>query len=528
MVCMKETKGIRLLLIVLLCAFAPALFATGAKAASTTPNIVIIYGDDIGYGDFSCYGAEAVKTPNVDRLAREGLRFTSGYSSSGTCTPSRYSMLTGEYAFRKKGTGVLPGDAAMIIEPGRVTLPSILQKAGYATAAIGKWHLGLGAGRSALDWNKEISPGPREIGFSYSFIMAATGDRVPCVYLENQRVVGLDPSDPIRVSYEEPFPGEPVAKANRGALKQDWSHGHNFGIVNGIGRIGYYQGGKAALWKDEDMADTFTSKALAFIERSKDKPFFLYFATHDVHVPRVPHPRFVGKTAMGPRGDAIVQFDWCVGQVLKKLDDLQLADNTLVLLSSDNGPVLDDGYKDGAGEKVGNHRPAGPFRGGKYSLFEGGTRMPFIVRWPARVKPGVSDAIVSQVDFPATFAALAGQRPNPATMPDSQNVLPALLGESRTGRDHVVQHSGRLALRAGNWKYISPGPVRDTLDASEKKSAAFPNGALFDLSTDPGETKNLAEEHPEKVKELASQLEQMGDERPAARRRVNAQKDAQP
>lgn len=475
--------------------------------AAAPPNIIIIYGDDIGYGDFSCYGAKAVATPNVDRLAREGLRFTSAYCSSATCTPSRYSMLTGQYAFRKKGTGVLPGDAAMIIEAGRTTLASILQKAGYATAVVGKWHLGLGDGAKTLDWNQEIVPGPREIGFDYSFLMPATGDRVPCVYVENQRVVGLTARDPIEVDYKNPIPGMPTAKTNREALKQDWSHGHNFGIVNGIGRIGYYRGGKSALWKDEDMAGDFTKRALKFIERSKDKPFFLYFAAHDIHVPRVPHRRFAGQTTMGPRGDAIVQFDWCVGNILKKLDTLKLAGNTLVILTSDNGPVLDDGYKDQAGERVGDHKPSGPWRGGKYSLFEGGTRMPFIVRWPGRVKPGVSDAIVSQVDFPATFAALVGAKPDHSTMTDSENVLAALLGDSVTGRDHVVEQSGRLALRAGDWKYITPGPVRDTLDASINVVARFPQGALFNLAADPGETRNLIDDQPNRARELAARLE---------------------
>jgi arylsulfatase A-like enzyme len=501
------------------------LLGTVTLAAATEPrppNIVLIYGDDIGYGDLSCYGATAVQTPNVDRLAREGLRFTSGYCSSGTCTPSRYSLLTGEYAFRKPGTGVLPGDAAMIIEPGRPTLASMLRDAGYTTAVVGKWHLGLGAGGAALDWNQPISPGPREVGFDYSFIMAATGDRVPCVYLENQRVVGLDPNDPIRVNYKEPFPDEPTAQTNREALKQNWSHGHNMALVNGIGRIGYFTGGRKARWRDEDMAEDFTRKALEFIERSRTKPFFLFFATHDIHVPRVPHERFVGKTSMGPRGDALVQFDWCVGEILRKLEELKLADNTLILLSSDNGPVLDDGYQDGAGEKIGHHRPTGPLRGSKYSLFEAGTRMPFLVRWPARVKPGVSDALISQVDLPATIAALVGQRPDPQTMPDSLNLLPALLGESPTGRDHVVQHSGRLALRAGNWKYITPGPVRDSLDSSNPVEVRFPRGALFDLAADPGEQKNRIAEHPDKAREMAALLEKIraggGSSAPSATR----------
>jgi arylsulfatase A-like enzyme len=390
-------------------------FNFSASATETnltgTPNIVYIYGDDIGYGDFSCYGATSVQTPSVDRLAKEGLRFTCAYCSSATCTPSRYSLLTGEYAFRQKGTGVLPGDAALIIKPGRATLPSILKKAGYATAVVGKWHLGLGEYGSKADWNGEVKPGPLEVGFDYAFIMAATGDRVPCVYIENHRVVGLMAEDPMFVNYNEAYPGEETGVSIRDKLKLDWSHGHNNAVVNGIGRIGFMKGGQSALWKDEDMAEQFTQHAVEFIKRSQDKPFFLYFATHDIHVPRVPNRRFVGQTSMGPRGDAIVEFDACVNVILDLLDQLKLTDRTLVILSSDNGPTLDDGYKDGANEKVGSHRPAGPLRAGKYSLFEGGTRIPFIVRWPGHVQPGVSDALVDQVDLAASLAALTGQKP---------------------------------------------------------------------------------------------------------------------
>ena len=481
--------------------------ASGATSTKPT-NIVLIYADDIGYGDFGCYGATAVKTPNVDRLAKEGLRFTSGYASSATCTPSRYSMLTGEYAFRKRGTGVLPGDAAMIIEPGRATLPSLLQKGGYRTAVVGKWHLGLGSDRALLDWNGEIKPGPLEIGFDYSFIMAATGDRVPCVYVENHRIVGLEAGDPIQVNYQEAFPGEPNGITDRDRLKHDWSHGHNQAVVNGVGRIGYMKGGKAALWKDEEMADEFTKQALAFIEREKARPFFLYFATHDVHVPRVPHPRFVGRTTMGARGDALAQFDWCVGEILKKLDDLKLAENTLVILTSDNGPVLDDGYKDLANEKLGEHKPAGPLRGGKYSLFEGGTRVPLLVRWPAQIKPGVSDALICQVDFPTTLAALTGVKPDSTTMPDSQNLLSVLLGETKTGRDHIIEHAGRLSIRQGNWKFVPPGQVSEQLGPWKRYPLPEP-GALFDLRSDIGETRDLAAEHPGKIKELRALLEEI-------------------
>lgn len=477
-------------------------------ASAGRPNIVLIYADDLGYGDVGCNGATAVKTPNVDRLAKEGLRFTSGYSSSATCTPSRYSLLTGEYAFRRKGTGILPGDASLIIPTERATLPSILKRAGYATGIVGKWHLGLGAGQEVLDWNAEIKPGPREVGFAYSFIMAATGDRVPCVYIENQKIVGLEPSDPIQVNYGQPFPGEPTGISERDHLKLDWSHGHNMAVVNGIGRIGFMKGGQAARWKDEDMADTFSRKGVEFIERHKDQPFFLYFATHDIHVPRVPHQRFVGQTAMGARGDVIVQFDWCVGQLLGALDRLQLTDNTLVICSSDNGPVLDDGYKDGAVEKLGDHQPAGPFRGGKYTIFEGGTRMPFVVRWPARVKPGVSDALVSQVDFCASFAALAGQTLAATDAPDSCNVLPALLGESPIGRDHVLEHAGRVAIREGQWKFI-PGAEGGGRKKATAKGSPQGGGSLYDLAQDPAESDNVASQHPELVERLSRKLQQL-------------------
>jgi arylsulfatase A-like enzyme len=496
-----------------------AMFGAGcgvvlAAEATAKPNILLIYGDDIGYGDFGCYGAKAVKTPNVDRLAKSGLRFTSAYASSATCTPSRYSMLTGEYAFRQRGTGVLPGDAALIIRPGRVTLASLLKEAGYNTTVIGKWHLGLGA-TNGVDWNQPIQPGPREVGFESSFIMAATGDRVPCVYVEDGRVAGLDPADPLRVSYKEGFPGEPTALTNRGALKMDWSHGHNMALVNGVGRIGYMTGGKAARWKDEDMADRFIHKAVTFLEKQRrGRPFFLYFATHDIHVPRLPHPRFAGRTKMGPRGDAIAEFDACVGSLLTTLEHVGLRDETLIVLSSDNGPVLDDGYKDGAEEKLGNHKPAGPLRGGKYSAFEGGTRVPFIVNWPGRVKPGTTPALVSQVDLLASLAALVGRTFDTNEASDSQNMLAALLGHSREGREDLVEHARLLGLRRSNWKYIEPsvGPQRSPYTKTEL--GADPDGMLFDLGQDPGETDNLVAVQPAKAREMAIRLEEIRTGRP--------------
>lgn len=468
------------------------------------PNIVLIYADDIGFGDVSINGATAVKTPNIDRIGKEGINFTAGYCTSATCTPSRFSLLTGKYAWRQPGTNILPGDAALIIDPAKPTLPSALKKAGYRTGVVGKWHLGLGP-KGGPDWNGTIKPSPNEIGFDFSHIMAATGDRVPCVYVEDGKVVNLDPADPIEVSYGKPIPGQKTGVTHRSELKMDWSHGHNNAIVNGIGRIGHMKGGTKALWKDEDMADHFTGQAVRFIRESKERPFFLFFALHDNHVPRVPHPRFVGATTMGPRGDAIVQADWQVGEILKVLDELKLAENTLVIFSSDNGPVLDDGYKDDAVTKLGDHKPAGPFRGGKYSSFEGGTRVCTVLRWPARVKPGkASAALVSQIDFPKTFAAIAGVE---AEFPDSLDQRAALLGESETGRDHVIQQAGRLSIRMGDWKFIpgGKGPRKNEKTGTELGNEE--GGQLYDLSKDPGETKNLAKEHPQKLAELRAKLE---------------------
>lgn len=476
-------------------------------APAERPNVVLIYADDIGYGDLGCYGATAVRTPNLDRLAKQGLRFTDAHTSSATCTPSRYSLLTGEYAWRKKGTGVLPGDARLIIPPGTLTLPALFQRAGYRTGVVGKWHLGLGDGN--LDWNGSITPGPLEIGFHSAFLLPATGDRVPCVYVEDHRVVGLDPADPIRVDYAKPIANEPTGKQNPELLKMRPSHGHDMAIVNGVSRIGYMTGGTAARWVDEDMADVLTAKATAFIERERANPFFLFFATHDIHVPRLPHARFVGQTSMGPRGDAIAELDWCVGQVLDKLDALGLTQRTMVLFSSDNGPVVDDGYQDEAVQKLGAHRPAGPLRGGKYSSFEGGTRVPLLLRWPGRVKPGVSPALVGQQDFLASFARLTGQSLPPEAGPDSFDVLDALLGRRRQGRRHLVEHARALSYREGPWKMIeaNDGPRRNAATNTELGNA--PSAQLYHVESDPGEQRDRAAEEGPRVKAMQSALDQI-------------------
>ncbi len=485
--------------------------ASGKKAETNSekPNILVIYTDDLGYGDLSCYGATKIKTPNIDRLAKEGLRFTNAHATSATSTPSRYSLLTGEYAWRKAGTGIAPGDAPAIILPDRTTLPSILQKAGYYTGVVGKWHLGLGP-QGGPNWNAEITPGPQNIGFDYSYLIPATQDRVPCVYVENGQVINLDPIDPIKVRFDQPIGNEPTGKDHPEMLRMKPSHGHNNTIVNGISRIGYMSGGQSARWIDENMADTIVTRAIRFIENHKSAPFFLYYSTNGIHVPRTPHPRFAGKSGLGARGDVILELDWCVGEVLKTLDSLNLTDKTMIIFSSDNGPVVDDGYFDESVENLNGHIPGGPFRGGKYSAFDAGTRVPFIIRWPGHVEEGTSDALVSQIDLAASLASLTGQKVTTKdAFPDSHNYLKTFLGKSQTSRDYVVEHAmnGCLSVIRGNWKYIEPhkGPKLSAETQIELGNDTQPQ--LYDLSKDPGEKTNVASQNPAILKEMTDLLQ---------------------
>jgi arylsulfatase A len=480
-----------------------AMTAAGFSLAEK-PNILFIYGDDIGYGDFSCYGAEKVDTPNIDRVAEQGVRFLSGYCTAATCTPSRYSLLTGEYAFRNESARILPGNAPLIIDPARPTLAAFLRDNGYATALSGKWHLGLGLATEPLDWNGQISPGPKEVGFEYSFHMAATADRVPSVYIRNGRVVQLDPADPLQVNYGQKVGKDPSGISHPHFLRVQADEQHAGTIVNGISRIGFMSGGNSARFTDEDMADTYLAEAVDFIRNNRENPFFLYFAPNENHVPRVVHPRFQGATALGPRGDALAVFDWCAGRLVETLKETGQYENTLIVITSDNGPVLFDGYWEGAAEKNGEHQPAGPWRGGKYSRWEGGTRVPLIVSWPGRSRPGISEAMVSQVDLYASIAALIGQPMPDNAGQDGQNLLPALLGETEQGREYIIEEAlSQLAVRQGNWKYIPPGSVteRSGLDKWIKTDVPEP-GLLFHLAEDPGETRNLAALYPDTVARL--------------------------
>lgn len=477
----------------------------GQMQPSQLPNVVIIYMDDLGYGDLGAYGSTEIKTPHMDRLAHGGARFTTGYSSSATSTPSRYALLTGEYPWREKNAQILPGEAPLIIDTAQATLPKMFQEKGYHTAIVGKWHLGLGIG--TVDWNSRVSPGPNEVGFDYSFIMAATQDRTPTVYLENGHVVGLEPDDPLLVSYAKNFEGEPTGLDNPELCTMMWHHGHNNSINNGIPRIGFQKGGTSAMWVDEDMADDFLRKAQEYIRSHKEGPFFLYYAMQQPHVPRTPHPRFVGTSGMGPRGDVIVEADWCIGELMKTLEEENLLENTLIIFSSDNGPVLNDGYYDDAVEMQGDHQPAGPLRGGKYSLYEAGTRVPFVTYWEGTITPTVSDAMVSQIDL---FSSLARLVNSPQRGPDSEELLEAFMGNTEQGRSElIIEAQTRTALRQGDWVMIPPyqgAAVNKMVNIELGNSDEF---QLYNLADDIGQRVNLASTETEKLHEMIHTFERL-------------------
>ena len=504
--------------------------AAFAERRARQPNIVIIYADDLGYGDVSCYGSRTIRTPNIDRLAARGTRFVNGHSPSATCTPSRFALLTGDYPWRSSGTQILPGDAPAIIRPGRFTLPAMLKQAGYATGVVGKWHLGLGNGK--VDWNGEIAPGPLDIGFDYGFYMPATLDRVPTVLIENRRVANLDPADPIKVDYRAKIGDEPTGAERPDLLKFGADPEHANTIVNGISRIGYMSGGHRARWTDEALSDVLLDKAVAFMRAHKGAPFFLYFAANEPHVPRAPHPRFVGKSGMGPRGDAILQLDWLVGEITGTLDALGLSEDTLIVFSSDNGQILFDGYQDRAVELAGAHRISGPFSSGKYSIYEGGTRVPMVTCWPGRVRAGhVSRATISHVDLVGSIAGLLGLTLPDAAALDSFDLSAALLGRSDRGRDHVVEDtklmvttgttvasSGAriLALRAGDWKFVRGGAEPHAFHGNPIGTRL--RDQLYDLAHDPGERTDLAAKLPTRTRLMAdwlARIERDGRTRPA-------------
>lgn len=471
-------------------AFAP-FAVTAAESGPSKPNIIVILADDVGPGDAGAYGATKIKTPNIDRLAAEGQRFTNGYASAAVCTPTRYSLLTGQYSWRRDvggvNRGVANGVSPLVIPTEMTTVQGLLKKDGYRTAVIGKWHLGFGEDKP--DYNGELRPGPLEIGFDEFFGIPATNDRIPTVFVRDHRVVGLDPADPIEVTYDK-------EEAKRRGLSAR---------AAGRDRIGWGKGGKAAWWKDEDIAEAHTGEALKFIERNKDRPFFLYFAPHDVHAPKIPQKRFAGVSGISERADMLLGLDDAIGQIMQKLDRFGLAENTLIIYSSDNGAYVNE---------ENGHRPTVELRGIKSTSWEGGTRVPFIVSWPARLKPGISGDLVSTLDVPATVCAAAGVSVPADALPDSCNLLPSMLGEKAAPkRDTLILQcgSGHLSVRNGPWKYIPDLDVAEGWKSAKKDPAAPARPGLFDLSKDPGEKNNVVGQHPEQARRLADLLAQAKD-----------------
>lgn len=486
----------------------PAIIpATTYGKKAVRPNILLIVADDLGKGDVSAYGSSTVCTPHIDSLARNGVCFNNGYATSATSTPSRYGMFTGMYPWKNPNAKILPGDAPLIIGEQQPTLPRTLQQNGYATAAIGKWHLGMGKGH--VDWNQPIEPCANSIGFDYSCVVAATNDRVPTVYVQNGEVMGLDPSDPIQVDYKNNFEGEPTALTHPEMLKVTWHHGHNNSIVNGIPRIGFMKGGKAALWKDDEMATFFLDQAKHFLDTiPSDKPFFLYYGLHQPHVPRVPNKKFAGKSGLGVRGDVILEADWCVGQIMDYLRRKGLLENTLVIFTSDNGAVVQDGYNDGSVVNIGAHDPHNGMRGGKYSLFDGGAHVPMFICWKDHIRPVVSDAFMSQMDFYASIAHIAG-----IAIPDSldsRNYADVMLGKKKKGgRDYLILEAKmRLCYRKGDYVLIPPyiGKLRDKTGNEIGNCEDY---TLYNLRKDPGQQHDLKNSEPKRLEAMKTEFHRL-------------------
>ena len=488
-------------LITTLLGSAISLIAISANGADhpERPNIVFILADDMGYGGAGCYGATRIKTPNLDRLAAEGIRFTDGHCAASTCTPTRYAFMTGRYPFRSWCSfSALSTNAPLLIEVDRPTVPSFLKSHGYATSIIGKWHLGYGEEKGFADnrgktppnywkprgpgpdWNGELKPGPLQNGFDYAYVIPVANSFPPYVIVENYRVASLRPDSPI---------GTMESKNN-----------------------GKMQGGEGARWKDENLVDMFTDKLVSQLEEyaKDDKPFFLYYPAHQPHIPWRPNARFKGSSKAQAYGDVIQELDWSVGEVLKTLDRLELADSTIVIFSSDNGA---------SGRDFNGHRANGPLRGGKGDLTEGGHRVPFIVRWPGKIKPGLeSDVLISQSDLFATFAAILGKALPRGAAPDSYNILPALLGEQLHHPERPVVMSsggtGALSIRSGKWKLLlgqgncGYGEFRRK-QPWPKPKAGDPPAQLYNMEEDLGEANNLYLKHPEVVHRMKTTLEKI-------------------
>ncbi len=482
-------------------------------AAEKAPNVVLIYADDLGYGDLSCYGATKVQTPNIDKLANEGRRFTDAHSPSAVCTPSRYGLLTGEYPFRKDLWGPCGHEQSLLIDTEKLTLSQLFKDKGYATAVVGKWHLGFGEGKT--DWNKPLRPGPLELGFDYYFGVPKVNSGFPYVYVENDRVVGWEASDPL-VFGQKPYSITTTYSKEAGQKTEN-----------------KFSGGKKAhaLYDDERTGTLLVEKSVKWISENKEKPFFLYMPTTNIHHPFTPAPRFKGTSQCGPYGDFIHELDWMVGEVVKSLEENGLIDNTLIIFTSDNGGMMNEPAQYAFTQ---GHEINGDLLGFKFGVWEGGHRVPFIAKWPGKIAPGTqSDQLLCGVDMLATFAAITGQTIEKEQLADSINLLPALIGDPEKAlREELVlspNRSTHLAIRKGEWLYIGakgsggfnkgpghhaaggPSCVKfvgdvnsDIVNGKIKKGA--PPAQLYNLSSDRSQTTNLYDEHPEVVKTMKGLL----------------------
>ncbi|MHC4994003.1 MAG: sulfatase family protein [Planctomycetota bacterium] len=436
------------------------------------PNIVFIMADDLGFGNLSCYGATKITTPNCDRLAAEGMRFTRVHTPSAVCSPTRYGVLTGTYPWRgDRAPRHLIASEPLIIEDGEHTVASLLQKQGYATAAVGKWHLGVQR-RYPIDWNQPLSPGPNDVGFDYYFGMITSHNQPPFVWTENNRILGKGPGDIITVE-------------------------GNTETANPLPRR-----------DDTAIAERCAEAAVRFIERNKERPFFLYYPTGAVHTPHAPAPFVTGKSQAGRFGDYVLDFDWQVGRILDALDKHNLSGNTLVIVTADNGSIASWGRKQG-------HNPNGHLRDQKATIFEGGHRVPFIARWPERISAdSTCDEPINLVDLAATAAAIVGfDLPEDAAL-DSHNILPLLLGETRKSPFRpalitISKFDDHRAVIHGPWKLIVPHePSGDHRYAPYQRNRFGPHETqLYHLLDDPTELSNVADQHPQVVERLKNTLQ---------------------
>jgi arylsulfatase A len=465
--------------------------ARAAEPERGQPNIVLILADDLGYGDPTCYNEQSkIPTPNMDRLARQGIRFTDAHTPSAVCTPTRYGIQTGRYCWRSPlKRGVLNGYSEPLIETDRLTIASLLKRHGYHTGCAGKWHLGLGwvapnpaqkPKEGNVDWTRPVTPGPQTLGFDYSYIIPASLDMDPYCYLENGRTV------------------EPATARTPGS-KRRWDGGDGFWRAGPISpSFDFYE-----------VLPTIVDKSVSFIQRqTADRPFFFYAAFTAPHTPWMPKNEFRGKTKVDYYGDFVTEVDWAMGQIVKAVDDAGFGDNTLIVFTSDNGshwPV--------AQIKQYGHRANGPWRGQKSDIHEGGHRVPFICRWPGKIQPGTqSGQTTCLTDLIATFAAVVGDTLPADAGQDSYNMLPALLnpGRDRPIREAIVNHSGNgmFAIRQGPWKLIEGlGSGGFTAPAHVEPKPGGPQGQLYNLQDDPGEQTNLWLQKPEIVARLTALLE---------------------